>query len=476
MDISLNLIDVTIAENLYESKSFSEFCSDLDELKDLFSNDLFSEAVGHQKMGVYHDASTIYQNTKDSIKATKDVYRSTTDAGGSMLAALWKVVMSAFKLIARVAKFICTHIDKIPLMISQLIDKIADIPSDIKNKIKGNIKLYITADDIVSMYSIQTGSKVKGRDDISLFARLDMMIIDLEKLIQGNLWTTYFTDKKSPLDFFRQFGKDFVDKDTKGETDIAIINRITKQYNYIQNLTFDPTVIDMNNAATVEIYFGTKNKLQYKDHRGNGYNCTYLEALKEMLQYIIDKKSIIKELQKSLDNKMIETQNNSEFAKLGTSARNTITEFFKTVSKLIEILGNLTRYITADIHTIEKSANQIKASATRYRKGDLSEEEKKAIKSDAKKYYNHHPIRRAKDKINKQMDDVNDKIDSKTLDVSKKELKNRDKIMLREIKRVHKNKIDELEGKGWIFRVTDGEFYGLDPDLGDWKKINIKKV
>lgn len=473
MDVTLNLIDEVMAETLYESKAYSDFCSNLDELGNIFSNELLTEAVGHQKMGMYKSASTVYNNTKSTTKSVGDMYKHTTDAGGSLLSAVWKVIESSFKLIARVAKFICTHIDKIPLYISKLIDTIANLPSDIKNKIKGNIKLYITADDIVSLYSIQTSQKIKENDDISLFARLDMMITDLEKLIEGDLWVTYFTNKKSPLDFFKQFGDDFINKDTKHQTDIAIIRRITKQYNYIQNITFDKTVIDMNNAATAEIYFGTKNKLEYKDHRGNDYNCTYLEALKEILQYIIDKKSIIKTLQKSLDNKMIETQNNSEFAKMGVTARNTITEFFKTVSKLIEVLGNITRYITADINTIEKSANIIKANATRYTKGNLDKEEKKKLKSDAKKYYNHHPLRRMQDSINKELDDIDDKINAKTLDMSKKEMKNHDKIMLREIKRKYKNKIEKLEKDGWEFTVKDGDLQGRDPNDGSWVKVDL---
>lgn len=400
MNFSLTAsIDDVVFNSLYESTSFREFCSDLDELDSLFDSTMYLEAVTQGSYGWRKDAGKVYSNTMDTIKTTSDIYRYTTDAGGGILAALWKLGTSACKLVARAARWIFFNIDKIPLFFAKVIDGIAEIPANIKNKIRGNIKLYITADDIVHMYSIPGAN----RNDTALFARLERIINELKELRKGDMWTTYWTNKTKPEDFFHKFGEDFLDNKSKHSTDMSKIKSVAEEFRYIKNVKFDKTVVDMNNPDIVDIYFGSAKKISYVDPRGVRKQGSYLESLKNLLDYIADCKEEINDLSKDIGNKFVQTETNMEFAKMGKHAQNTVVNFMQTISKLIDIMGNITRYAMDDVKTIEKSVNQMKAAATMSKGGKLEEddkdsdelaEDKKAKRELAIKYYSKHPIKK----------------------------------------------------------------------------------
>lgn len=359
MDISLNMVDKVLANSLFESKSFHEFCSDLDELSSLFDDDIYMEAMTTKKQGIDKTASMVYKNTIDSTKAAGNVYRYATDAGGGFLAATWKLVTSAAMLIARAAKWIFLNIDKVILSVANIVDAISNIPANIKNKVKGNIKLYITAQDISNIYSMNVGG-----DNASIMGRLNEIIQDLQQLTQGEMWTTYFSNKESVKDFFKFFNDDFINEKTKNKTDMKIIKKIIKEYDYIKRVSFSQTVIDMNRPEIVELYFGVSNKIKFRNFKNQDQELTYIEALYDILDHISIYKDTMKRLQDAMGDKFVTSTNNESFSNMGKNAQSMVTKLFQTIAKTVEILGNLTRYTMSDIKTIEKSANQMKAAIT----------------------------------------------------------------------------------------------------------------
>jgi hypothetical protein len=384
--------------------------------------------------------------------------------------------MSACKLVAKAAKWIAENIAKIPLLISKVIDGITDLPSNIKNKIKGNIKLYITANDLVNLYSVPYGGKADSNDDISLLARIDRLINELTELSKGNMWTTHFTGNTDVKGFILDFGKAFINKDSKYRTDIDIMKSITKQQKYLQKITFSQTVIDMNDPANIDIYFSKNHKMKYKDFRGNHYENTYLEAMRELLGYINDRKDLIKDINDAIGSKFVESQDNGTFAQLGSAAQKTITSFFQTTSKLVEIVGNLTRYILVDVKTIEKNSNQIKAAATKFANTNTSDEEKEEYRADAEKYYKRHPIKKGKDKVSSKIDSkkkkvVDDAVNN-TEDNDRHEKDNRnDRIFYSQ----HKDAIDNLKNHGFDIIERDGDDLIVKDKDGKRYKTNIFK-
>ncbi len=359
MDTTLNIIDTVISESIYKSEDFREYCTELDNLGMIIDSDVYFEAVEPGKHRVRDTANKTLKNTKDSIKAVGSIYNNTTDAGGSILNVTWRAIMTALKAVSKILKWASKHISNVGILVVKAMDQLIKLPENIKNKIKGNIKLYITANDIQNLFA-----KTSIVGDYSIIYRLDLIIKYMDKLIQGKLWTTHFSSKKTVSDFIKQFNEDFINKDTKFKSDIDIIKKINDQYRYIKGIRFNQTVIDMNNAEIVGTYFSSEPTIKFKDTNGKEHNETYLGSLKILLSFIINNEKTINELNKSLENKMDLTHDNEEFMKMSKKAQQTIYEFFQTIAKMSEIIGNIIRYIMADIKTIEKENNQIKATIT----------------------------------------------------------------------------------------------------------------
>lgn len=360
MDISLNKIDNVLISTLFNSPEYNSFCEDIDSLELINNNDIYIEAVTPGKSKLKDRASTTLGNTKDSIKAAGNIYSNTTDAGGAILNASWRVVASALKLSAKILKWISKHIAKVPMYISKTIDNIGDIPENIKNKVRGNIKLYITVDDIQNLFA-----KTSQTGDYSVLYRLNLIIKYMDKLSKGDLWTTYFSRKTDLASFFKQFNDDFINPATKNKSDIAIIRQITDQYKYISNIKFTQSVIEMNNAKVVDRYFGKNASIKVIDINNNQKEVNYIEALNVLMEFIVSNKQSIENLYHALENKLDLTYQNDEFLKMNKNSQKIVTEFFQTVSKLIEVIGNIIKCIVSDVKTIENSNNQFKAAKTR---------------------------------------------------------------------------------------------------------------
>ena len=79
-----------------------------------------------------------------------------------------------------------------------------------------------------------------------------------------------------------------------------------------------------------------------------------------MIKLINDIKAyekILNNIQTDIGDKYQSNTLNHNFAKLSLKSQDKITNVIKMISKVIEILGNIIKYVMTDINTIEKEIN-----------------------------------------------------------------------------------------------------------------------
>ena len=72
-----------------------------------------------------------------------------------------------------------------------------------------------------------------------------------------------------------------------------------------------------------------------------------------------EKKDEIEHIRVLLGDKIATTQANQQFVKVGPNVQKYILNSMQMVSKIIEIIGNMIRYILIDIKTIENTTNKL---------------------------------------------------------------------------------------------------------------------
>lgn len=352
IDLSMNLVDNIIASTFIETTAFAEFCNDLDQLKIFTDTEFYLESVEHKNTGIKRSASNIINNTAKTTKDVGSIYGNVTNAGGSIMKGGWDVFAASLKLITKIISFLASKVSKIPKMVANLIDKIGEIPADIRNKIRGNIKLYITINDIQDLYSQ------------SLMNQLMTFITLSKTMSEGELWGTFF-NKRSSNGIINV-----------GINDVKISKEMKKIYNYISRLEFKPSVIEMKDSSVVDAYFGNSKSVKFIDNKER-IECTYYEAISKLIKDIQNKRDELEAIRIKISDKIATTHANQQYVQMGANAQRHITESVQMVAKLIEILGNMVRYIAIDIKTIEDTTNKLLS------KKKITAD-KAAIKKDAK--------------------------------------------------------------------------------------------
>lgn len=336
MDFTINLVDNILVSNLTNTVEFKEYCNDLNELGVIVDPEYYLEAVENKKTGLKRELGKITKNTADTTKKVGSIFNDVTDAGGGLIKGGVDILGASIRLIVKIIKFITDKIMIIPKFIVKVIDNITNLPDTIKNKIKGNITLYITINDIQDLYSQ------------SLMNQLMTFISQAYTLSQGELWGTFFHRRKTgSLD--------------ASVNDKKLIKEMEKNYNYISNLGFTKSVINMSNMDTINAYFGNAKSVKFIDHTGKRNECTYYEALIKLSKDLGTKKEEIEQIRVMLSDKLANTQANQEFVKVGPNVQKYIYKSVQMVSKIVEIIGNIIKYIITDMNTIEKITDKLLA-------------------------------------------------------------------------------------------------------------------
>lgn len=332
MDISMNIVDRVIAENIFDSLEFAEYCQNLDMINILTDTELYLNEAMDQNSVNNKTLSKIVTNTAKTTKDLANIYGLTTDAGGAGIKSIWDLVMKLISLAAKALKFIVGKIILVPKLIVQIIDIIQTIPTNVKNKIRGNIQLYITIEDVEILMNQ------------FILNHIITFMNYAQQLSVGESWTTFFHRGQG--------------SSASNKTDMKLISDMNKEFKIFSKLTFHKTTVDMNDSTVVEGYFG-KGKIVYKDMHGNQHNETYYGTLKELMEIVSSNKSFLDKIYSAIGNKINTTQLNQSFGSLNSIQRNSIINSMGMVSMATQILGNLVRYVITDMNTIKKSTEQI---------------------------------------------------------------------------------------------------------------------
>ena len=276
----------------------------------------------------------IVKNTKDTTKQVGGVYRAVTNLGGTGYKSLFDIVFAAVKLIVKISTFILKKIFEIPDSITKIINYISNIPENIKNKIKGNIYLYITAKDLSFFYN-------------DAYPCIRNFLYDSTKLSEGDTWNTLMNSLKSR----RKLMNIIFNK-----SDLEHIRSMNKNYNTLKKIEFTKSLIDMGNISNVDIYFGTsKEVISFVDIHGNEHKTNYYNGLLSLVRELGEYKSTLEAIRNKIGRKIQDTENNNNFNELSQVTQRKITDTIIMTSKIINIIGNLIRYILIDMNTIEKN-------------------------------------------------------------------------------------------------------------------------
>lgn len=311
-------------QDCYELRQLEEMCTVSDELQEYFDEYYLSEALQDNSHNFKKTMSSSLSRTKKTTSGLFRAYDKYTTAKGDSMYNSFQLFNKLLNLIIRVLSFIWKCLAVIPSAINKLLDMISRIPGDILTKIRGDIQLYITVDDINLLYKV------------SFIRKLKSFLGDAKNFTRGEYW------KKG---FF------------KG--DEALARKLLAQYAELREIKFTKSTILMKDENSVKTYVSGAKVVQYSDIKGKTYTGSYLEALGQLTTDLSTERADLQEIEKNLKDKDWKSINSSSYSELSIEARSMINDGMNSVSGVISLIGNLLKYVTADIDTINKTATKI---------------------------------------------------------------------------------------------------------------------
>lgn len=356
---TLELPEEIIAFESINSSEYDEFCTLLEAINymtDMDSIDpVYLEASHVQGSIARNAASTIKNTVKNTYRTTAgiaDSYDKITTAGGNMITSGWNVVDAVIKMIVRLTSFIMKYLSKIPDMVAKVLRFITDLPSDIYNKIKGNIKLYITVDDISLLYRERLMTKLNG------------FLSTAQKLAQGNSWN-YVKGTKIVKGIKKIFTP----------TDDQVCKQIMAYYREIGKVTFDQTTIDMSNRGNVVTYLAAKKEITFYDDRGEEFTGNYFQCINKLAKDLMNRQQEIKATYDMLTAKYNSSQASLNYAELDKKEQEQIVSTMNAIASMIGVVGNIVKYVMSDMNTIYKNLNGIRAKGLKKQGTDITNKE-----------------------------------------------------------------------------------------------------
>jgi hypothetical protein len=304
---NLNIFENADIDDMALSVNYIEFSGYVESLDNLLNSSIFAEAAVGQHQGIKKGLQNTVKTTKDTV----GVYDDATDAGGSIMNGTFQLMVNSLALVTKILKFVLVNISKIPLALADAIKYLTQLPEKTIAKVRGDIQLYVTV------------------DDLSL----------LKNKIMGNLGdfivlATSFTEtgdyKTGSIIPFIRIANDFKTYDA-----------MNKIYKKIANVKFEKSTIRMNNKQVIDTYLSPKSE--------------YYKALADVLKFLTDKKPELEKLATASSNKFDANQIKGVVSNLSPENQLKAKNATQMVSKVISIIGNLIKYITTDISTINKT-------------------------------------------------------------------------------------------------------------------------
>ena len=337
--LDFDVLNETIGYDPNE-KDFKEFCSNLNSLGLITNPRLYLEVMeNHNKSFIDTMTPSIpFKQTGKSVKDMHKAYNDVTSGGGTLIRAVWDMSMKALQLSTKIIKFILLNLAKVVKMIIGLAQSIGRIPENVKNKIRGNISLYITVNDVNTLHKV-------------LIPVIDNFLDSSFEVSKGNMWGTFFSR--------RPIGNGAVTKYVLTENDMSYYRKMKSAYEKLKLIEFKGTVVKLENQNIVDIYFGSTKSIRYKDVNGNTILSTFYDALVAIFKEFQPHDAFLKKVQADIGEKLDRSQMNQSFSRLSESAQKIVGETIQMISKGINIIGNLIRYVMTDIKTLRNSADKI---------------------------------------------------------------------------------------------------------------------
>lgn len=357
-----------------ELDSYNEFCESLDEIGFITHPELYidvigiNEAVVDGRMTASRSLQRAWDNTKEGTKKTLTAYGDITDGGGSILKATFDITMGLIGLISKAIKFILINMAKVLTLVHRVGQKIYRIPGQILVKIRGDIELYITPSDLQKFYN-QVFPKIK-----------EFMVLGRE-MAKGQMWGTMFN---------KDLNRDGIQGNNV--SDMKISRNMEKIFDYLQQLEFHPTVYKMDTVERINAIFSSTSKIEFTDLSGKKQTGNYIDLLTKLLQDMEVLREPLQKLGEEIGVKIDKTNSGDtaklnaneikgQWSNLSESAKERVAMTIRMTSKIIQIIGNVIRFITKDMNTLSVNSDRL---LTRSQEMGLDKEEKEKAHGEKK--------------------------------------------------------------------------------------------
>lgn len=348
--MTIPLLDDIWEHNLLNSQIYLDFLEATENMDECFKTEFYLEKVtvdpaqDKWKQGL--------DNTKETTKKAFKAYDDATDAGGAIAKTTWNTSFTFIGFIAKICKFISKVIVNIVSIITNTIKFVAKIPSNIITKIRGDIKLYVTAQDVQIFYNNML-------PDIYAFIQYAQI------LSQGDNWNMHLTGqlnlksiKNKVLDFLHSKPKDV-------KNDMDLYQAMKTIETRLSKYSFELTTVKMD-TANVNLYFGQEKFIKFATTSGprefsyfEGIHQIFSELSKENQNDFSIHKGL-EEVRKFLEDKFQKSQANQTFFQLSEKQQNIVRDTIMMISRVSSLIGKFSQYVLKDLNTIKSNTQRIK--------------------------------------------------------------------------------------------------------------------
>lgn len=327
----MNEVFLIESTNVANDKEMIKLFNEAIEEFEKYKNDEFMlEARVNPSGDFLKQMDSALANSAELTKKVLTSYDDTTTGLGRVFKSVANVVIGMANIIARCITFIFNIAANILSAIGTAIEWIQNLPDNIRNKIRGNINLYITANDLEFFHQ-------------TLFPDIKGFIGLAKSLTEGNVWGTFWNP----------------DKDNDNRNDMEIDKKMRQFFKRI-NVDFVKSLIDLSLEANRNAYFGNGANISYADAKGDSVTTNYPEALKNLIEKIQSLFPELKEIRKAFNEKLSRTEVNGKLAELPVKKQLMIRSNVIMIAEVAKIISKFMGYANKDLGVIISAMKRIR--------------------------------------------------------------------------------------------------------------------
>lgn len=300
-----------------KSNEFVEIWHMTESVHNMLKDELIlTEEVHSSHIGLRKDASKIIHNTVDTTRSANKIAGEVSDAEAGVFKATYDLVAKVAGLAGKFIGWILKWVEKIPTLVIKIIDKITGIPANIRMKIRGDIKLYITVNDLQEIYNQTNG--------YTLIRNIEEYIANGSKLVS--------------LEGF----------------DKSLEKTMAKLTAKIKGVTFSQTMIDLSKEENRNIYLGGQPACTI-----DGEEITYKEALIHFDNDIKGMKKSLEDIKSEYAKKVSNPDARVEISNMSAGKQALVNTVSETNIMVLTFITDMLKYIMADMSAIDKAFQKI---------------------------------------------------------------------------------------------------------------------